>query len=307
MAAAANSHMAKPTAGSARAIDTASITFGLVAIPVRVFSTAEPTHELHFHLIHAGCGERLKQEYHCPKHGKVERSEMAKGYQPARGETIELAQEELDALDAVANDEIGLTEFVPASAVDPIYVEKTYFLGPGKGGERAYRLLRDAMEDAQLVGIAQYAARGNAYIVMVRPFEEGIAMHQLRYEDEIKPFSKVALPAMPKPAAAELKLAKSIVAQLEKKTFDPSVYRDEVKGRVEKLLEKKVKNGEVISAPEQPEAPAQIPDLMAALRASLSAPAAKKKPAATKRARPARAHRPARAPAAPARRSRAHA
>lgn len=273
----------------ARSIDSASITFGLVAIPVKVFSTAEPSHEVHFHLIHAGCGERLKQQYVCPKHGVVERSDMAKGYAPKKGSVVELAQEELDALDAVANDEIGLDVFVPASAVDPIYVERTYYLAPAKGGERAYRLLHDALVDASLVGIASYAARGNAYIVMVRPFENGLAMHQLRYEDEIKPFDAVELPAMPKPAAAELALAKSIVAHLEKKTFDPTKYKDEVKVRVEKLLEQKVKKGKVIVAPDVEQA-APMTDLMAALKASLGASPSK--------SHAPRAHRPARKAAA---------
>jgi DNA end-binding protein Ku len=269
----------------ARALDTASIVFGLVAIPVRVFSTAEPSHEIHFHMIHAGCGLRVKQEYHCPKHGKVERADIAKGYQADKGTIIELDQAELDALDAVANDEIALAEFVPAAAVDPIYIERTYYLGPGKGGERAYRLLRDALEDAGLVGIAQYAARGNAYIVMVRPFQDGLAMHQLRYQDEVKPFEAVDLPAMPKPTAAEVKLAQTLVHQLAKDAFDPSAYRDEVKVRVEKLLEEKVKSGETIVAPEAPKAE-HIPDLMAALRASLVTPKAHAAPKRKPRAAP---------------------
>ena len=269
----------------ARALDTASIVFGLVAIPVRVFSTAEPSHEVHFHMIHAGCGLRVKQEYHCPKHGKVERTEIAKGYQADRSTMIELAQEELDALDAVANDEISLVEFVPASAVDPIYIERTYYLGPAKGGDRAYRLLHDALADAELVGIAQYAARGNAYIVMLRPFQDGLAMHQLRYQDEVKPFEAVDLPAMPKPTAAELKLAQSIIHQLAKDAFDPAAYRDEVKARVEKLLEEKVKSGETIVAPEAPAAQ-HIPDLMAALRASLVTPKQHAQPRRKARAAP---------------------
>jgi DNA end-binding protein Ku len=284
--------------GGARSIASASISFGLVSIPVRIVSTSEPSHEVHFHMIHAGCGERVKQEYHCPKHGKVERSEIAKGYQPHKGATIELAQAELDALDAVASDEISLVEFVPASAVDPIYVERTYYLGPAKGGDRAYRLLHDALDSAGLAGIAQYAARGNAYIVMLRPFQGGLAMHQLRYADEIKPFESIDLPAMPKPKAAELELAHSIVQQLAKDAFDATAFHDEVKERVEKLLEKKVKSGEAIVAPE--EAPAQhIPDLMAALRASLAAPAKRTTHAAAKHApakrtpRAARRHRTA--------------
>jgi DNA end-binding protein Ku len=257
---------------TARAIDTASIVFGLVSIPVRVFSTSEPTHELHFHMIHAGCGERVKQQYVCPKHGKVERDEIAKGYEVTKGTTLELSQDELDALDAVANDEIALTEFVPAPAVDPIYVERTYYLGPAKGGDRPYRLLRDALHSAKLVGIASYAARGKAYIVMIRPFENGLAMHQLRYPDEIKPWDAIGVADLPKPAAGELELAHKLVAQLEHDTFDPTKYRDEVKVRVRALLAAKAKSGEAIVAPEAAR-PQTIPDLMAALKASLGAEA----------------------------------
>ena len=252
----------------ARAIATASISFGLVSIPVRVISTSEPSHEVHFHLIHAGCGRRVKQHYECPEHGRVERDELAKGYEVRKGEMFELAQDELDALDAVGDDSIALAEFVPAAAVDPIFVERTYFLGPGKGGARPYRLLRDALHRAGLVGIARYAARGKAYIVMLRPFETGLAMHQLRYADEIKPWSAAGVDELPAPTAGELQLAHKLVAQLEHAHFDPSDYRDEVKDRVQKLLAEKVKTGKPIMAPEAPAPPRPV-DLMEALRASL--------------------------------------
>jgi DNA end-binding protein Ku len=244
--------------------------FGLVAIPIKVYSTSEPGHEVHFHLIHAGCGQRLKQQYACPKHGKVDREDIAKGYPATRTTMIELDPDEIDALDAVGTGEIALREFVPAAAVDPIFVDRTYSLGPGKRGERPYRLLRDALADAELVGIATYAARGKAYVVMVRPFESGLAMHQLRYRDEIKPWREVGVHALPAPARSELALAQKLVDQLRRDTFDPAAYKDEVKARVRKLLAEKVKTGETIEA--EPEAPpAAIPDLMAALRASLGA------------------------------------
>lgn len=253
---------------AARTIATASISFGLVSIPVHVISTSEPAHELHFHLIHAGCGRRVKQHYECPKHGPVERDQLAKGYEVRKGEMIELAQAELDALDAVGDDAIALAEFVPAAAVDPIFVERTYFLAPGKGGARPYRLLRDALARAGLVGIARYAARGKAYVVMVRPFETGLAMHQLRYADEIKPWSAAGVDELPAPTAAELQLAHKLVAQLEHARFDPSDYRDEVKDRVRELLAEKLKTGQPIVAPEGHAPPRPI-DLMEALRASL--------------------------------------
>ena len=252
----------------ARAIDTATIAFGLVSIPVKIYSTSEPTHEIHFHLIHEGCGERLKQQYVCPRHGVVERDEMTKGFELTKGNFVELEKDELKALEAVASDEIAIREFVPASAIDPIFVDRTYYLGPDKGGDRAYALLRDALEDAELVGVAAYSARGKQYITMVRPFEDGLAMHQLRYADEVKPWSEVPLGKLPKAAASELKLASQIIDQLQHDTFDASQYEDEVKERVRKLIAKKAKGGEIVAAPEAPKP--VVTDLMEALKASLA-------------------------------------
>ena len=270
----------------ARAIDSATIAFGLVPIPIKIFSTSEPSQEIHFHLIHEGCGERLKQRYMCPKHGEVERSEMTKGFELTKGNFVELSKEELGALDAVASDELEIREFVPASAVDPILIERTYFLGPAKGGERAYRLLRDALEDAALIGIAAYSARGKQYVVMVRPFEDGLAMHQLRYPDEVKPWSEVPVGKMPKAAPAELGLARQIIDQLRHETFDPTQYSDEVKGRVRKLIATKAKGGEIVAPSEAPKP--VMTDLMEALKASL---AGESKPAASTRTRASHAKR----------------
>jgi DNA end-binding protein Ku len=252
----------------ARAIDTATIAFGLVSIPIKIYSTSEPSHEIHFHMIHEGCGERLKQQYICPKHGEVERSEMSKGYELTKGNFVELSKDELKALEAVASDELAIREFVPAVAVDPILIERTYFLGPDKGGERAYRLIRDALESAELVGIAAYAARGKQYMVMVRPFEDGLAMHQLRYPDEVKAWSEVPVGKLPKAAPSELALASQIIDQLRHDTFDPTQYTDEVKDRVRKLIAKKAKGGEIVAPPEAPKP--QVTDLMEALKASLA-------------------------------------
>lgn len=265
----------------ARAIDSATIAFGLVSIPIKIYSTSEPSHEIHFHLIHEGCGERLKQRYICVEHGEVERADMAKGFELTKGNFVEMSKEELKTLEAVSSDELEIREFVPASAVDPILVERTYFLGPDKGGERAFRLLRDALEDAELVGIAAYSARGKQYVVMVRPFEDGLAMHQLRYPDEVKAWSEVPIGKLPKSAPAELALARQIVSQLEHEAFDPTNYTDEVKGRVRKLIAKKAKGGEIVAPPEAPKP--VVTDLMEALKASLEG--AGKAPAAGDRVR----------------------
>lgn len=297
----------------ARSIDTATIAFGLVSIPVKVYSTNEPSHQIHFNFIHAGCGERLKQQYVCPKHGEVERSEMSKGFELTKGNFVELSKEELKNLEAVASDEIAIREFVPLSAVDPLMIDASYYLGPGKGGDRAYRLMRDALEDSGLAGIAAYAARGKEYVVMVRPYEDGLAMHQLRYPDEIKAWSEVPLAKLPKPTSSELGLASKIIEQLTHEKFSPEQYKDTVKARVRKLIAEKAKGGEITAPPEAPKP--EVTDLMAALKASLEgAGPAKGKThakrvttarARTKRARSAAARPHARAKST-AKRARAH-
>jgi len=239
-----------------------------VTIPVKIYSTARPSEEVHFHLVHEGCGERLRQQYVCPRHGLVERSEMVKGFQLSKTRVVELTKEELEALEAIASDDIALAEFVPTAAVDPLYVDASYYLAPGKGGERAYRLFRDALAQAGLAGIATYAARGKQYVVMLRPFEDGLVMHSLRYPDEVKPWSEVPLEKLPAPPRAELALAGRVIDSLRHEAFDPGRYTDEVKGRIRKLIAQKAKGGE-ITVPEPVEAVPEVPDLMAALKASL--------------------------------------
>jgi DNA end-binding protein Ku len=252
-----------------RALDSATLAFGLVSIPINIYSTNEPSHHVSFHMIHQGCGQRLHQRYVCPKHGEIERDDIAKGYEYAKGKHVELDKAELKALDAVASDAVELVEFVPALAVDPLYVDASYYIGPTKGGEAAYRLLAEAMTRSELVGIASYAARGKQYVVMVRPFEDGLIMHQLRYPDEVKPWSEVPMPKLPRPKDAQVAMAQQLIGQITSETFDPSKYKDEVKKRVKALINQKVK-GKDIEAPAPVKPAAEVVDLMEALKASLA-------------------------------------
>jgi DNA end-binding protein Ku len=252
----------------ARAIGTATISFGLVSIPVKLYTTAESSGDISFNMLHDACGSRLKQQYICSKDGEVvERDHMVKGYEYAKGQYVVLSAEELKALDAVATHSVDLTEFVPASAVDPLFLDKAYYLGPDKGGERAYRLLADAMVNTGLVGIASYSARGKQSIVLVRPLENGICLHQLRYGDEVKAWSEVPMPDLPEVKPNELELAKQIIQQIAHDTFSPGAYKDEVKTRMMQLIQQKVDGQEITAAPEAPEG--KIIDLMEALKASL--------------------------------------
>lgn len=253
----------------ARAIGTATISFGLVSIPVKLYTSTESGSDLSFNLLHGGdCGSRLKQQYICIKDGAVvERDQMVKGYEFAKGQYVMLSTDELKALDAVATNAVDLVEFVPAAKVDPVMVEKSYYLGPDKGGEKAYRLIAEAMIASGLVGIATYSARGKQYVVEVRPYKNGLVMHTLRYADEVKDWSEVPMPELPEIKPAELALAQQIIAQITHETFDAKAYKDEVKARMMELIQGKIDGAEITAAPEAPQG--KIIDLMEALKASL--------------------------------------
>jgi len=252
----------------ARSIGTATISFGLVSIPTKLYTTNESSGDIHFNMLHEADGARLKQQYICTKCDEVvDREHTVKGYEHAKGQYVIFSADELKALDAVATQTIALEEFVPASAVDPLYVEKSYYLGPDKGGERAYKLIRDAMVDTGLVGVASYSARGKQYIVLLRPFHEGLIMHQLRYADEVKPWTEVPIPDLPELKPAEIGLAKQIIQQIAHETFTPEKYKDEVRARMDDLIQKKVEGQEITMAPEAPAG--KVIDLMEALKQSL--------------------------------------
>jgi len=252
----------------ARSIGTATISFGLVSIPTKLYTTNETSGDIHFNMLHEADGARLKQQYICTKCNEVvDREHTVKGYEHAKGQYVVFTAEELKALDAVATQSIALEEFVPATAVDPLWVEKSYYLGPDKGGERAYKLIRDAMIETELVGIASYSARGKQYIVCLRPFKEGLIMHQLRYSQEVKDWSEVPLPALPDLKPAEIGLAKQIIQQIAHETFSPDKYKDEVQERMMQLINQKVEGQEITIAPEAPAG--KVIDLMEALKASL--------------------------------------
>lgn len=252
----------------ARSIGTATISFGLVSIPTKLYTTNETSGDIHFNMLHDADGARLRQQYVCTQCNEiVDREHTVKGYEHSKGQYVVLSGEELKALDAVATQAIALEEFVPGSAVDPLYVEKSYYLGPDKGGERAYKLLHDAMLETGLVGVASYSARGKQYIVELRPFEDGLIMHQLRYAAEVKPWSEVPLPDMPELKPAELGLAKQIIQQIAAETWHPERYKDEVQERMHELIQRKVEGQEITVAPEAPTG--KVIDLMEALKASL--------------------------------------
>jgi len=252
----------------ARSIGTATISFGLVSIPTKLYTTNETGSDIHFNMLHDADGARLKQQYICTQCNEiVDRDHTVKGFEHAKGQYVVFSADELKALDAVATQAIAIEEFVPATAVDPLWVEKSYYLGPDKGGERAYKLIHDSMIETGLVGIASYAARGKQYIVSLRPYNNGLIMHQLRYAEEVKPWAEVPLPDLPELKPAELGLAKQIIQQIAHETFAPEKYKDDVQARMRELIAKKVEGQEITMMPEAPTG--KVIDLMEALKASL--------------------------------------
>ena len=260
---------------AARAISTATISFGLVSIPIKLYTTSESGSTIRFNMLHE-CGTRLKQQYICPKDDVVvPRDQMVKGYEFAKGQYVTFTAEELKSLEAESSQTIEIREFIPIEKVDPLYFEKGYYLGPDKGGDKPYTLLSKAMQDTGRCALASYAARGKQYLVLLRPFQDGLVMQQLRYADELKSFEEIERIEATL-TDQELELAKQIIDQIAADEFDPDAYEDKVKQRTEEVIAQKVEGQEITFAPsEEPEG--KIIDLMEALKASLDAPPADRK------------------------------
>jgi DNA end-binding protein Ku len=255
----------------ARSIGTATISFGLVSVPVQMYSTSESKASISFNMLHKKCNGRLKQQYICPRDDNevVTRDETVKGYEFAKDQYVVLSTEELKALEEKATGMIDVVEFVPLATVDREYVDKVYYLGPNKGGDRAYRLLAAALQDTGRAALGQFAARGQQHLILLRPLNGVLVMEQLHYADEVRPPTEVPLPEGDvKPA--ELALAKQLIEASSNETFEPTKYRDTVRERVLEAIQRKIE-GQDITADVAPETGGKVIDLMEALRQSLAA------------------------------------
>ena len=254
---------------SARPISSATISFGLVSVPVKLYSSSETSQKVSFNLVSKKHGTRLKQQYIHPESGEVvPREEMVKGYEFSKGKYVLFSPEELKALDEKNTQTIDITEFVPFDQVERKYLDKVYYLGPDKGGSRAYKLLSAALRKTGQSAIARYAARGKQYLVLIRPMGEGLAMEQLHYADELKPFSEVPL-GDAEVKETELALALQLIEQAKTDKFEPEKYTDDVRVRMLELIQKKI-DGEDITQIEEEEPKGKVLDLMQALKASLA-------------------------------------
>src|SRR6266480_6624492 len=255
---------------SAHSIGSATVSFGLVSVPVKLFSAGESAATISFNWLHNKDGARLKQQYVCSKDGeKVEKEDMIKGYEFTKGQYVKFTTEELKTLEEPrGTGAIEITEFLPADQVDRIYMDKTYFLGPDKGGERAYKLLSEALKKSGRVALGEWAARGKQYLILVRPLDGGLAMEQLKYPEELRAIADVPIPKT-EVKKGELDMAIKVIDQGTSEEFRPEAYKDNVRRRILDQIQPKVEGHEIIEEPT--EAPkTQIIDLMEALKASLA-------------------------------------
>ena len=252
----------------ARPIASAAIAFGLVSIPVGLY-TATSSKAVSFHLLHARCGTRIQHRNWCPTCKRlVEREDLVRGYPLGPNKLVRFTEAEIEALERTGERVIDISTFVPIASVDPIYYQNTYYLGPEARGERPYRLLAEALRQTERVAIGTVVLRGKEHLVLIRPVPQGLVLHQLYYADEVRDFGEIVKSDRARVEATELNLAKRLVAGLTTEAFDPTAYRDTYRERVHALAKRKAAGREITVVPEA-EAPSPTLDLMEALRRSL--------------------------------------
>jgi DNA end-binding protein Ku len=259
-----------------RSLADANISFGLVSIPVQLFTATSPHSGLGFNMLHEKCGTRIKQQLFCPScDATVERADTLKGYEFEKGKYVRFTAEELKDLEEESTQDIDIVEFVPVSAIDPIFYDKPYYLGPGKRGEKPFVLLAEALLQSNRVGVGTYSARGRSHLVIIRPrgaqARDGLIMQELLYSDEVRDGADIVKPDAA-PNEKEVQLALQIVEQTSHETFDPTQYKDERREQVQKLIEEKIEKGGFQTPAKLHKADQQggeVIDLVAMLQASL--------------------------------------
>ena len=272
---------------AARSIASLTIAFGLVAIPVKLYSATLAAERLRFHLLHAKDGSRLRQQYVCVEEERVVgREEIVKGYEFAKDQFVMFTPEELQALEEAGTRSVDVAQFVPLAAVDPVYFERTYYLAPDRGGAKPFTLFVTALRESGRCAVGRWASHGRDHVVILRPLGNALALHQLHFAPEVRSVDTLQVESA-KVREAELKLARQLIEQQSAETFDPAAYPDEMRGRVEEAIQRKVAGRKVTVTEPRPIPAANVVDLMAALKASLGRRAAPAPRAA------ARAHRKA--------------
>jgi DNA end-binding protein Ku len=254
---------------AARSIGSLTISFGLVAIPVKLYTATQSANAISFNLLHKGCGSRLKQQYVCLKDGSVvDRDDMVKGYEFAKDQYVSFTPEEIKALEEAGTHAVEISEFVPIESIDPVYFDKTYYLAPDKGAAKSYGLLTEALKEAKRCAVGRWATRGKGYIVILRPIGDVLTLQQLHFAADVRTASELEVPK-PDVKPAELKLARQLIDQQTTDKLDPTAYTDELRARIEAAIQKKVEGQEISVSEIAPAGGGKVIDLMEALRASL--------------------------------------
>ena len=252
-----------------RKLETAHISFGLVTIPVGIYSAIDEQ-DIHFHQLHARCGSRIKQQRFCPTcNRELPYEELVKGYEIAKDQYVRIDPDELDQLRAAESEAMDILEFVPLNAVDPIYFESTYYLGSEKRGEKAYLLLAQSMEELKRVALAKYVWRGKESLYVIRSVDGHLLLHRMHYQDEIRDLEATPQTDQ-KPTAAELKLATQLIESISSTTFDAKAYHDDYRHRVMELIEEKSKGKTLKLTPRTTKQATEVVDLMQRLKESVA-------------------------------------
>lgn len=267
---------------AARSIASLTLSFGLVSIPVKLYSATETSSAVRFNLL-AKDGSRLKQQYVSEKDQQVvQRADMVKGYEFEKDKFVLFTAEELKALEETSDPAIEIVAFIPEKAVDPIFYDKAYLLVPDKRGGKPYALLREAMRASGRCALAKWAWKSKQYVVQVRPAEDGLVLQQLLYADEVRSLKDLNIEPVTV-TDSELQLALQLIDQISADSYDATQYADEEKQRIFAAIDAKISGKQVVASArdEAPSTGGQVIDLMDALRASLG-----KRPAARSAARP---------------------
>ncbi|MEF7617451.1 Ku protein [Aquincola sp. MAHUQ-54] len=270
---------------AARSLASLTLSFGLVNVPVKLYSATETKDAIRFNLL-APDGARVKQQYVSATTGKVvERSAMKKGYEFEQDRFVVFTSEELKAFDEAASHVIDIVAFVPEATVDPLYYDKAYFLAPDKRGGKPYALLKAAMRESGRCALARWVMKGKQYVAQVRAAEDGLVLQQLLYADEVRSLKELDIEDAPV-SKSELALALQLIGSISREAYDPAEFQDEEKVRLLAAIDRKIAGKDVVESarPDAPASGGQVIDLMEALRASL-------------------AHRPGKAASKPAARS----
>jgi DNA end-binding protein Ku len=251
-----------------RPLRNASISFGLVNIPVR-FYTATKSEDVHFNMLHESCGTRVNRKWWCPHHEEiVSQDELIRGYAIDKNKYVTFTDEEIETLETDDNRALEIAEFLDLQQIDPVFFEKAYFLGPAPGGGKTYKLLAEAMRKEHKVALARWVSANREHLVIIRPFQNGLVLHTMFYADEVRDFGAVEIEDAPV-KEKEVKLAEMLIDELTEKKFNPLQYKDEYRQRLLDRIEAKSHGEAIVSEEREEEKTGEVIDIMEALRRSL--------------------------------------